>query len=143
MAKVALDVVLKDGEDSTVFGNSFASNSDVEVRNPMVSNPTLIGMNVEESYLNTFKSDSRIATADRVDEFLVASTGTPPAFTEMLGKHIVTSSTAWDTTQPGSNFIGAQFYYDTDIMPPPPLACLLYTSPSPRDRTRSRMPSSA
>ena len=24
-----------------------------------------------------------------------------------------------------------------------PLACLLYTSPSPRDRTRSRMPSSA
>ena len=27
--------------------------------------------------------------------------------------------------------------------PPPLLACLLYTSPSPRDRTRSRMPSSA
>ena len=26
---------------------------------------------------------------------------------------------------------------------PPPYACLLYTSPSPRDRTRSRMPSSA
>ena len=25
----------------------------------------------------------------------------------------------------------------------PPLFCLLYTSPSPRDRTRSRMPSSA
>ena len=24
-----------------------------------------------------------------------------------------------------------------------PLCCLLYTSPSPRDRTRSRMPSSA
>ena len=26
---------------------------------------------------------------------------------------------------------------------PEPIACLLYTSPSPRDRTRSRMPSSA
>ena len=26
---------------------------------------------------------------------------------------------------------------------PQPLPCLLYTSPSPRDRTRSRMPSSA
>ena len=25
----------------------------------------------------------------------------------------------------------------------PPVICLLYTSPSPRDRTRSRMPSSA
>ena len=29
------------------------------------------------------------------------------------------------------------------LAPPPPPACLLYTSPSPRDRTRSRMPSSA
>ena len=27
--------------------------------------------------------------------------------------------------------------------PPPIMGCLLYTSPSPRDRTRSRMPSSA
>ena len=26
---------------------------------------------------------------------------------------------------------------------PMPMTCLLYTSPSPRDRTRSRMPSSA
>ena len=32
-----------------------------------------------------------------------------------------------------------------DLKDPPnsPLTCLLYTSPSPRDRTRSRMPSSA
>ena len=30
-----------------------------------------------------------------------------------------------------------EYFYDTDYL------CLLYTSPSPRDRTRSRMPSSA
>ena len=30
-----------------------------------------------------------------------------------------------------------------DHFPLPVLSCLLYTSPSPRDRTRSRMPSSA
>src|SRR5665811_521971 len=36
----------------------------------------------------------------------------------------------WDAVQMGFN--GAYYY-----------ACLLYTSPSPRDRTRSRMPSSA
>ena len=45
-----------------------------------------------------------------------------------------------DTTQPAtSTLVG-------ELLPPlitdPPL-CLLYTSPSPRDRTRSRMPSSA
>ena len=34
--------------------------------------------------------------------------------------------------------IAARFYVDKMF-----LSCLLYTSPSPRDRTRSRMPSSA
>ena len=33
--------------------------------------------------------------------------------------------------------------YDADTMDVMVLICLLYTSPSPRDRTRSRMPSSA
>ena len=42
MAKVLVDVVLNDGEDSTVFGDSFSSNENVEIRNPMVSCPTLI-----------------------------------------------------------------------------------------------------
>ena len=36
-----------------------------------------------------------------------------------------------------TNFLGAQSHAVL------PYACLLYTSPSPRDRTRSRMPSSA
>ena len=122
MAKVTVDVVLNDGEDSTSFGDSFSSNDNVDVRNPMVSNPSLIGVNVEESYFNTFKSDSRIKTAQRADEFPIMSTGTPPAFTNMTGKTIVVNTGAWDVAQPGSNFIPAQFYYDTDIIPSPPLA---------------------
>ena len=122
MAKITVDVVLNDGEDSTAFGDSFSSNDNVDVRNPMVSNPSLIGVNVEESYFDTFKLDSRIKEAQRADEFPIASTGTPPAFTNMNGKKIVVSTSAWDTTQPGSNFIPAQFYYDTDIIPSPPLA---------------------
>jgi len=122
MAKITVDVVLNDGEDSTTFGDSFSSNDNVDVRNPMVSCPTLIGVNVEESYFNTFKSDSRIKTAQRADEFPIASTGTPPAFTSMTNKKIVVSTGAWDVAQPGSNFIPAQFYYDTDIIPSPPLA---------------------
>ena len=122
MAKITVDVVLNDGEDSTTFGDSFSSNDNVDVRNPMVSNPSLIGVNVEESYFDTFKSDSRIKTAQRADEFPVAPTGTPPAFTNMNGKKIVVSSSAWDTNQPGSNFIPAQFYYDTDIIPSPLLS---------------------
>ena len=34
-------------------------------------------------------------------------------------------------------------FVDTEINPYVDQCCLLYTSPSPRDRTRSRMPSSA
>ena len=35
------------------------------------------------------------------------------------------------------------YLWGTDMPAPPNTPCLLYTSPSPRDRTRSRMPSSA
>ena len=36
-----------------------------------------------------------------------------------------------------------RFGQEADLRFPPSSICLLYTSPSPRDRTRSRMPSSA
>ena len=45
------------------------------------------------------------------------------------------ASTFWDTGR-SSNFFRDQFAKHCGF-------CLLYTSPSPRDRTRSRMPSSA
>ena len=35
------------------------------------------------------------------------------------------------------------YYRDYGPIDAEPIFCLLYTSPSPRDRTRSRMPSSA
>ena len=38
---------------------------------------------------------------------------------------------------------GGNYYAETNIYKEHPECCLLYTSPSPRDRTRSRMPSSA
>ena len=122
MAKVLVDVILKDGEDSDAFGNSFSSNENVEVRNPMVSSPNLIGVNVEESYFDTFKSDSRIKSAEKTDAFKVSTIGTIPPLVTMNNKTAVTLTSAWDTSRPGSDFIPAQFYYDTDIIPSPPLS---------------------
>jgi len=122
MAKVLVDVELKSGEDSVSFSDSFSSNTNVELKNPMVSIPSLLVMRVEESYFDTFKADSRIKTAERPDQFQMSSPGTIPAVTTMAGKTIVVNSSAWDTSQPGSNFIGAQFYYDADCIPPNPLA---------------------
>ena len=43
----------------------------------------------------------------------------------------------------GKPFTMGQDTVGESIFPPHPSTCLLYTSPSPRDRQKSRMPSSA
>ena len=48
-----------------------------------------------------------------------------------------------DTFEEIGGFYGAYIGADISDDLAPYISCLLYTSPSPRDRTRSRMPSSA
>ena len=71
----------------------------------------------------------------------------------------IANSTMWPATGPGDDSARSLAQDDIDAIcelypsggevpvapedPAPPSVCLLYTSPSPRDRTRSRMPSSA
>ena len=43
----------------------------------------------------------------------------------------------------GKDPVGGAWNFDKENRLPPPKNCLLYTSPSPRDRQKSRMPSSA
>ena len=47
------------------------------------------------------------------------------------------------STSLGYNSIMGSYSLDVKTLSTQPISCLLYTSPSPRDRTRSRMPSSA
>ena len=47
------------------------------------------------------------------------------------------------TTSKGFCYGLVKTYLAPDVRQQSPARCLLYTSPSPRDRTRSRMPSSA
>ena len=126
MAKVALDVVLKDGEDSTAFGNSFSSNVDVDVKNPMVAIPSLITMKVEESYIDTFKSDSRIEAVDRPDVECCPA-GVVPGFTSVGPKKIVTSSSDVSISNNGSDYMPLQMYLDQDNMDGPALASKTYS----------------
>ena len=52
---------------------------------------------------------------------------------------------AYDDENPSFEEVGEQMDLSDHVEPADPLeeACLLYTSPSPRDRSISRMPSSA
>ena len=74
--------------------------------------------------------------------------------TSVTGSNVTISMTATNT----ANVAAGQYEYDIEytqsdattverlaegIVTVSPQSCLLYTSPSPRDRTRSRMPSSA
>ena len=59
------------------------------------------------------------------------STATAPALTDLTGTY---------TLDPAHTRIG---FVARHAMVTKVRGCLLYTSPSPRDRTRSRMPSSA
>ena len=62
---------------------------------------------------------------DTTDDYLVAGRGMSPPLAAL------SAVSTWNSGYMFIGFIG--FTY----------TCLLYTSPSPRDRTRSRMPSSA
>ena len=59
----------------------------------------------------------------------------------IIGGQIVSGSTTFDEGTDGFNIPGNN--WPPGEAPELAIDCLLYTSPSPRDRTRSRMPSSA
>ena len=76
-------------------------------------------------------------------------TGTTALVAKVLGRHGISVDMSadycrlatWRTTDPDQ--IARAMRVDKPARQVDGQACLLYTSPSPRDRTRSRMPSSA
>ena len=69
------------------------------------------------------------------------STKKPAGTYRRLGQ----SKTGWDGGTAAPTELNSVYYVPTfgDLEMGKQRTCLLYTSPSPRDRTRSRMPSSA
>ena len=71
-----------------------------------------------------------------------------------MSEHVIDSSEPYHPEKlEKKDYVGAAAYFELDLrtgiilkveeFPEMRKPCLLYTSPSPRDRTRSRMPSSA
>ena len=118
MAKVEVDVLLKDGTDETAFINDVTSNTEVDLKNRLPSSPTLVILNVEESYLNTLRSHSSVVSAEiELPAFAPVTYPDRPSKVVIADKSIggTTYWTNWD----GRKCLSFQHYLDTDIIPEP------------------------
>ncbi len=116
MAKIRVDVLLKDGTDEAAFIADVTSNTEVDLKNRLPNSPTLVVLKVEESYLSTLRSHSSVVTAEV--EPPIAPTVTYPSIPSVYTLSNK-QATGWESS-PGStdgrNCISLQHYYDTDII---------------------------
>jgi len=110
--KQIYDVVLVANTDKQAFIDSFDSETQADWWNMMSEMPTLICMNVEDSFLETFKQDPRIV---KVEERLQAFPASLPAF-HSITKNVWGSTSTLSTSNNGGDFMPLQFYVDTDII---------------------------
>ena len=124
MAKIKADVLLKDGTDEVAFINDVTSNSEVDLNDRLSSIPTLVVLDVEESYFNTLRSHSSVVSieVEAVPQPPVTYPSKPPKYT-LSDKSIggVWEGGGWNfnTTYPGTKWISYQHYLDTDLMVAP------------------------
>ena len=81
----------------------------------------------------------QIAKQKKIKYFLIS-------FVDLFGvlrSKLVPARAIKEMQKTGAGFAGFAAWLDMSPADSDMFACLLYTSPSPRDRTRSRMPSSA
>lgn len=110
--KQIYDVVLVQGTDKQSFINSFDSETQADWWNMMSEMPTLICMNVEDSFFETFKKDPRISS---VHERRQAYPADLPAF-HTVTKNVWCSTGTLSTGLNGRDYMPLQFYVDTDII---------------------------
>ena len=119
MAKLEVDVLLKDGTDESTFINDVTSNTEVDLKNRLPNSPTLVVLDVEESYINTLKSHSSVESVEV--EFRADA---PITYPDIPTKYTVTnktiggSSTNYESIR-GDKYLSFQHYLDTDIMVAP------------------------
>ena len=119
MAKLEVDVLLKDGTDESTFINDVTSNTEVDLKNRLPNSPTLVVLDVEESYINTLKSHSSVESVEV--EFRADA---PITYPDIPTKYTVTNKTIGGSSTNyasirGDKYLSFQHYLDTDIMVAP------------------------
>ena len=120
MAKVKVDVLLKDGTDEVAFINDVTSNVEVDLRNRLPSSPTLVILDVEESYFNTLESHSSVVSVQ-----VEARADSPVTYPSKPSMYTIADKSVGGrpqddvSDQNGQNYISYQHYLDTDLMVAP------------------------
>lgn len=108
--KIRVDVILVEGTNKQEFINSFDPETQADWWNELTEIPNLISMDVEESYLEEFKTDPRIVTVEeRLEPF---PANLPPFF--QTTKTVTAAVPA--TSNNGTDYMPLQMYLDTDII---------------------------
>ena len=119
MAKVNVDVLLKDGTDETTFINDVTSNSEVDLVNRLPNSPTLVILDVEESYFGTLRSHSSVVSVEveAVAQAPVTYPSKPSLYTSS-GKSVGGTETGSASIR-GDRYLSFQHFLDTDLMVAP------------------------
>lgn len=112
MAKIVLDVTLGHGVNKQEFVDSFNPETEADWWNMLETVPCCICMEVEESFVETFKQDERVVVAE---ERLEAYPATLPSVLSTTKN--VTASTP-STANNGGDYMPLQMYVDSDHIYP-------------------------
>lgn len=108
MAKTIYNVHLIEGVDKQTFINSFNPETEASLHRILNSLDCCISMDIEDSYLETFKNDFRVGSVDeRLEPF-------SPALPSIKTQTATITVDAPSTAQDGSSYAPLQFYLDTN-----------------------------
>jgi len=112
--KKTVNVVLVEGTDEDAFIASFETNENVELKNSILSIPTLLTMRVEEDYIDTFKEDERISAVEKND-FIPVPYGL--TYETQTGTVVTERTDIFSASNNGTSYMPLQLYDDVDIQP--------------------------
>jgi hypothetical protein len=109
--KKEVNVILVDGVNKQDFINDFISNPQIELLNSLSEIPSMIVMNIEESYIQTLSQDTRVFYIEE-NKYIPVPANLPPYYEKT--KNI---TVAYPTTSNnGANYMPLQFYLNSDII---------------------------
>ena len=107
---VLVDVILNEGVDQDEFVASYENNANVNLKNLLENIPNQLTYSMDESYVETFAQDARVASAETPPEAVPAS----PTYDIQTGIVTAESVSYLNSSYSGADLMPQQIYADTD-----------------------------